>query len=167
MTAKALSLKEVAEQAAALERVTASLFGELQKSTSDPMVAKVLAFIDGQEKSHSVTLVGIGGACSKDGASYDYDTDLCASLRNRVKAIEELKADIASKPKRALEKTLAKVSDVKGENIAVLRHLREGYPRELVPMIDGLMAEDKKHLLMIENVRRRLTLPDPMSLLEE
>jgi rubrerythrin len=161
------STKELADLAAGLERAVASLFADLQKRTSDPMVTKVLSFIENQEKSHAVTFVALGGAYGKDAPAHEYESDMRDHLLERMKAVRTLQADIAANPKRALEKILAAVSDAKGKNITVLRRMSEGYPKELAAMIEGVVSEEKKHLLMMENIRRRLTLPDPMSLLEE
>ena len=167
MTEYLFSTKELADLAAELERAVASLFANLQKRTADPMILKVLAFIEDQQKSHAVTFVALGGACGKDAPSHEYESDIQAHLLERLKAVKTLQADIAAKPKQALEKILTMVSEAKRENITVLRRMSEGYPRELGAMIEGVVSAEKKHLLMMENVRRRLTMPDPMSLLEE
>ncbi len=152
---------ETAKLAADVEALGNEFYCSLEQACDDDKIAKMCAFFAEQEAQHQTHFLAISEAHSgsdTEHAEHCYSVDICGMLRGSLRSLTELLAGrcSCSRSPATVLACLSLAAKVEDTSIAVYKRMLEQYASEFTDVLSEILADEQRHLQMINNVRHGL-----------
>jgi rubrerythrin len=155
------SAHEIAKLAAQMESSGVAFYKRLQQVAGDATVSDMCAFFAEQEQEHRAKFLAIAETSRTSESEQCYSADVCGMLKA---SMHELGRALSSAPSQArspalVSDSLAIAAQVEATSIKVYTRMLEAYSQTFAGVHAKVLEEERKHLRMLQNVRKRLDLP--------
>jgi len=152
------SAHEVASLAADMESNGVAFYKHLQGVAGDSTISNMCAFFAAQEEEHQAKFLAMAEAFRLSVSEQCYSVDVRAMLNASMLDLARL-LDEKPSPERSLilvSESLTIAAGVEATAINVFMKMKERYTAIFSSLLTGMLAEERKHLRMIQFVQERL-----------
>ena len=158
----AFSVSELINIAIGIERRGITFYDIMAKSTDDEIARETFRRLADMEREHISIFEDMLGDAGRDqpaeAATEEYDGYLRALVDDAVFTDDMITSEMATQADSDIKAVELGISAEK-DSILFYYQMRELMPQPALPMINGIIAEEKSHLRQLTEIKRLLTEP--------
>ncbi len=151
---------QIIEMSMQVEKAGMEFYKYLSGKCKDETVSQIFVFLHDQEMEHYKGFSKIASEIKKINLEYEYAIDVAQLIRQSIDRLKASVFEIQSSEVDAIDirKSLEIAIRTEEEAVRIYSEMRESFVEKFHKVISAVIEEEKKHLVMLQNVKQKLPL---------